>query len=397
MQNYSVSEIEGRIRTLQGRLSELGIDLAILNQNSDIYYYSGSVQPLYLMIPAVGKPIALARKAITRMRTEVVGSAIEPFHGTKDLVEIVARHGIAGCKRIGFTLDGISFSAVERLRQLFEGAELVDIGWEIRVIRMVKSESEIANIAEACTLLAEVPTLVRSVFTPGMTELELSAPIENYFRLNGYGALLRCRREGIEMASCGVCASGVNSLEGTKFDGICGGKGISAGVPYGASRDVIVEGVPVILDYGLTIDGYHGDETRMFTWGRPSDEVLNAYNAMVEIERKIIEELKPGRVCEEIYNYALSLAGESGYADTFMGVGTERVRFVGHGVGLEMDEPPYFAPKMKYPLAEGMVVAIEPKVAVPGIGVIGVEDTVVIRNDGVKVLTDCPTDFIVVE
>ena len=105
--------------------------------------------------------------------------------------------------------------------------------------------------------------------------------------------------------------------------------------------------------------------------------------------------MKPGAVWENIYNLAVEMASEAGFADTFMGSGTERVRFVGHGVGLELDEPPYLAFGMKYELQEGMVIAVEPKVALPGIGIVGIEDTVVVRESGVEPMTFASKDFIV--
>jgi len=126
------------------------------------------------------------------------------------------------------------------------------------------------------------------------------------------------------------------------------------------------------------------------------DEVRKAYDAMLHIERDIIQMLRPGVVWKDVYTRAVELADKMGYSDTFMGFGTERVKFVGHGVGTELDEPPYLAPEMKDELAAGMVIAIEPKVALPGIGVVGIEDTLVIRDSGVDILTTADPDFIIV-
>lgn len=395
MANFSLDDISKRVSALQDALQSQQLDLAILSENSDIYYYSGSLQPLYLLIPAIGEPVTLARKAITRIKSEVIGSAIEPFHGTKDLIAALEKHGFLRSQRIGFTLDTVSYASVDRFLKLVPGSSAVDIAWTVRTLRMVKSENELAMVRESSRILAGIPTLVQEVFRPGMTELDLSAPIEHYFRTSGHGAMIRCRREGIDMSSSGVLSAGVNSLEGTKFDGICVGKGLSPGAPYGCSEDRIESGVPIIMDYAVTIDGYHSDQTRMASWGTPSAEVMKAYDAMVKIETELAKQLRPGVICEDVYTRSLSMAEELGYSDTFMGVGTERVRFVGHGVGLEMDEPPYLAPKMSYPLEAGMTVAIEPKVALPGIGVIGIEDTFEITAGEPTLLTDCSSAFII--
>lgn len=395
MAQFSNEELDGRIGTLRGCLGKDQIDLAILSQNSDVFYYSGSPQPLYVVVPANGDAFVLARKGLSRIQSEVQHIDIEPFAGGKDLAAILARRGLADARKVGLTLDTISYASATRLQKLFPQAALQDLGWDIRMLRMVKSEAEIAIQRRAGEVMSKVPEIVRSTLEPGMTELELSGIIESYFRLNGHGVLVPCRREGIDTVPFGVCSSGANSLAGTKFDGICGGSGLSAGTPYGASADVIAEGSPVILDFGFNLEGYIVDQTRMASIGQPSDEVMRAYDAMLEIERQIITLLRPGTPWEAAYNRAAEMANEMGYADTFMGVGTERVKFVGHGVGTELDEPPYLAPDMKDELAAGMVVAIEPKVALPGVGVIGPEDTLVIRDSSVEVLTTADPGFMI--
>lgn len=395
MPGFTTAEFVERISRLRKHLADKQIDLAVLNQNSDLYYYAGSVQPLYLLVPSTGEPLILARKAITRIRDEVTHLRYEFFSGTKELLAILERYGMSSSKRVGFTLDAASYATVTRLQRLFGDAEIADLSWDIRMLRIVKSESEIAVQARAGEIMAKVPEIVQSGFRPGITELELSAVMENYFRQNGHAALIRSRREGIEISAFGVLSAGVNSLAGTKFEGISAGVGTSPATPYGAGTDPIPEGAPVLLDYGFNLDGYHVDQTRMFSWGRPSDEVTEAYEAMLRIQNVIMNELVPGAAWEDIYNDAVNLAIQMGYGETFMGAGTERVRFVGHGVGLELDEPPYLAPGLTDPLAAGMVLAVEPKVALPGVGVVGIEDTVVIREHGPERLTPCSRDFIV--
>lgn len=395
MGQFAAEELKSRIESLRGLLTRDGTDVAILSQNSDIFYYSGSIQPLYVVVPASGDAFVLARKGLTRVSSEVTHIDVEPFAGGKDLAAVFARRGLTDAKRAGLTLDTLSYASATRLQKLFPNAELKDIAWDVRLLRMVKSEAEIAIQRRAGEIESKVPDIVRSALQSGMTELELSAIIESYFRLNGHGIIVPCRREGVEAVAFGVCSSGVNSLAGTKFEGICAGSGLTAGTPYGASRDVIAEGAPIILDFGFILDGYIIDQTRMASLGTPSDEVLRAYDAMVEIEKEIIKLLKPGTPWEAAYVKSVQMAEEMGYADTFMGVGTERVKFVGHGVGTELDEPPYLAPDMTDELAAGMVVAIEPKVALPGVGVVGIEDTLVIRDNGVEMLTTASPDFII--
>ncbi len=391
------TEIAERIKKIQQHLTHNKIDLAILSQNADIYYYTGSIQPLYVLVPASGEPLMLARKAIQRILDEAPHFELVTFNNTKDLAEIVRRHGWTSFGRIGMVLDAIPYASAVRLQRLFEKSELVDISWDVRTARMIKSKTEVEIQARAGQIMARIPEIICDGFRPGMTELQLSAVIEKYFRLNGHGAIVRCRWKEMEMGGFGVCAGGQNTLSNTKFDSVCVGHGLSAAIPCGAGCDPIGKGTPVVIDYAFVLDGYHVDQTRMFCWGQPSKKITDAYQAMVKIEQTIIDLLTPGRDWEEVYSAAVKLAAELGYSNEFMGLGTEKVKFVGHGVGLELDEPPFLAPKMKDSLAEGMVLAVEPKVALQGIGVVGIEDTLLIGAAGAKHLTTCPNDLIIYE
>jgi Xaa-Pro dipeptidase len=394
MTAFWTGEFSERIARLQKLLRQREVSLAIFTQNPDIYYYTGSVQPLYLLVPDMGEPFILARKSLNRIREEAVHIELGVFNNSKDLIGLMERFKIGVTKQIGLTLDVTSYTTVKRFQQLCGGAAIIDLSFDIRMLRLVKSEREIAIQTAAGKIIAHMPDLVKEQFRPGMTELELSAAIENYLRLQGHGLLIRCRKEGIECL--GVCSAGENTLAGTKFDGICAGLGTSQAVPYGAAMEVIPKSTPVLLDYALVYEGYHVDQTRMFSWGEPSAEVLKAYQAMIEVEQVIREHLKPGVLWQEVYEQASKCAAGLGYEKEFMGLGPEKVRFVGHGVGLELDEPPFLAPKMEYPLEAGMVVAVEPKVALPGIGVVGIEDTLVIRDGSPELLTGCSPKFLIV-
>ncbi|MGE5581366.1 MAG: M24 family metallopeptidase [Bacillota bacterium] len=396
MVDFTVTELKQRVAKLQAYLLEKEVDLVVLNRNSDIYYYSGSVQPLYLVIPQAGVPVALARKAVNRIREEVQHLDFEAFYGTKDLIAILERYNFRSSRRLGMTTDTTSYDTVQRWQELLGHPEVVDLSLEIRMLRLVKSPAEIAIQVRAGKVMSKVPELIKAHFRPGITELALSAAVENYFRLNGHEALIRCHREGIDMGF-GVCSAGVNTLAGTKFDGVCSGAGASAAVSYGATNEPIPPAVPVIMDYAFNFRGYHIDQTRMFCWGQPSKEVSRAYEAMLQVEEAIVAELKPGNQWCRIYESAVGLAAELGYEDGFMGLGPEKVRFVGHGVGLELDEPPFLAPKWEYTLAEGMVVAVEPKVSLPGVGVVGIEDTLVITATGGQKITVCPNEFLILD
>ena len=154
---------------------------------------------------------------------------------------------------------------------------------------------------------------------------------------------------------------------------------------------------PVLLDYVFAHNGYVSDHTRIFALGELPGELHRAHEAMLEIQEMVKRAARPGVVAGEIYDRAVSMAVAKGYADVFMGCGSERIRFVGHGVGLELDEFPFLAKGQKLELKEGMVIALEPKAVIPGKGVVGIENTHVVAADGLRQLGRFPEDITVIE
>jgi len=392
---FSTEMLTSRLQKLQDLLAEREIDLAILHYATDLCYYAGSPLPLYLLVPRQGEALVVARKALARIAEEV-SLPLSAFSSSKEMAAIFAEAGAGEAARVGMALDTLSYNTVQKLLPLFSRAEMVDLAWDIRCLRMVKSPEEIAVMARGGRIMGTMADLICEHFRPGITELELSAALEYAFRRQGNEMLIRCRREGVEMAGCGVCAAGLNALAGTKFEGVCGGVGLSAAVPFGVTAHPIPPHTPILLDYGLVIEGYHIDQTRMACWGEPPDAVTRAFDVMLEVEEAVFAALRPGATWEEAYLIAAARAAELGCAEGFMGLGSEQVKFVGHGVGLELDEPPILAPRMTYPLEAGMTIAVEPKVALPGVGVVGIEDTVVIREGGIERLTSCPREMVIV-
>jgi Xaa-Pro dipeptidase len=391
MSTFTSQEYNTRILSLQKLLQEKGIEAAVFNHRAELYYYSGSVLPLYCVIPAQGQSFLLARKGSSRILSESTHMPLELFSGSKDLAAIWKKYGLAAVKKIGFILDLSSYSSVSRMLQLSEGSEPVDISWDVRTLRMVKSDAEIVIQKKASEIISKIPEIIQARFKPGMTELELSAHIEFFLRMNG-GELLNSKQEGLVLAY-GVCSAGLQSLAPNKFDGICSGTGISPALPFGGSDAHIPPQSAIIVDYGFVLNGYHVDMTRMFSHGQPPAEALKAQKVMLEIEYAVLDAIKPGATWESVWDVSLSIARSSGYEEYYMGYGPEKVRFVGHGLGLHLDEPPFLAPKMPYEIKENMVIAIEPKVSLPGIGVVGIEDTVLVTSDGATILTDCPQNF----
>jgi Xaa-Pro aminopeptidase len=166
-----------------------------------------------------------------------------------------------------------------------------------------------------------------------------------------------------------------------------GGTGVSPAVAQGAGFDRIKAGEPILLDYVFAWQGYIADHTRIFALGSLPEDLLQAHQAMLDLQDLIRDQARPGVAAGELYATAVSWAVENGWGDWFMGADDQRIRFIGHGVGLELDEYPFLAKGQEMPLAEGMTIALEPKLIIPGRGVVGIENTHVVTAGGLETLT----------
>jgi Xaa-Pro aminopeptidase len=176
-----------------------------------------------------------------------------------------------------------------------------------------------------------------------------------------------------------------------------GGAGLSPAFSQGSSRRKIRRGEPVLFDYVFVSDGYIVDQTRIFSIGRLPDKLVHAHGVMVEIQDAIASAAKPGVTGGEIFQLAAGLASERGYAENFGGVGKDRIAFVGHGIGLELDEYPFLAKGQAMPLQAGMVIAVEPKATFANVGTVGIENTFVVTPHGAKRISRGSDEIVIVK
>jgi Xaa-Pro aminopeptidase len=180
-----------------------------------------------------------------------------------------------------------------------------------------------------------------------------------------------------------------------------GGYGVGPWAPYGASRRPIRRGEPVFIDYTGEWGGYIADQTRMLSIGPLSQFWQDGYIGMVDVEAYVAANARPGMTSGELFSLAEARAGHLGYAEYFMGPPEsespgQKVPFVGHGVGLELDEWPPLQRGTDAVLQAGMVLALEPKLIYPNRGAIGIEDTYVLTDQGLSPLTiSSPQIFVV--
>ena len=148
-----------------------------------------------------------------------------------------------------------------------------------------------------------------------------------------------------------------------------------------------------MVDLGGNFHGYMGDMSRVFSIGKLPEEAYAAHQTCLEIQDAVAAKAKPGTVCEDLYNLAIDIVTKAGFADNFMGT-EQKAKFIGHGIGLEINEAPVLAPRMKQELEPGMVFALEPKIVLPGVGPVGIENSWAVTTDGVEKLTLCKEEII---
>lgn len=393
--NVPPAEIESRITRLQFKLQQQHLDGALLLQNCDRFYFSGTIQQSHLYVPAVGDPILMVRKSFERALAESPLETIIPLTSPRSIPQILKSKGLALPMRLGMELDVLPFNLFKNYEYIFNGPETLDISPELRMLRAVKSPYELEIITRAAGLSDQLAAFAAQTIQAGMTELELAGLVEGHARKLGHQGIIRMRLWGAELFY-GHLMAGASAAVPSYLASPTGGSATSPAVAQGAGFARIAADQPILLDYAFVLNGYISDHTRIFALESLPEDLLRAHEAMLGIQARIKEEATPGVSAGYLYDLAVHLAIEAGYADHFMGAEDQRIRFIGHGVGLELDELPVLAKGQELPLQENMVIALEPKLIFPGRGVVGIENTHVVTKFGLRQLGRYPDDVVII-
>ena len=382
------AETQRRLAELQATLVARELDAALIVQNADLYYFSGSVQRSFLYVPAAGEATLFVRKLGERARLESPLGRIVDLVSPRDLPTLIMEVHGALPTSVGAELDVLPVTEFRRLEKLLPGARFADIGRDVVRQRAVKSPWEVERIRAAAAMAVAVCELIPGILREGMTEAEFAGLVEAQARRLGHEGVIRMRGFNQEMFY-GQLLTGVSGWAASYPDTPLAGTGLSPAVAQGVSFKPIRRGDQVVFDFVPVREGYIADFTRIFSLGPLRDELRRAYDAALRIQGVVTAAARPGVTCRALYELALAAAGDEGLGDHFMGTGGGRVRFIGHGVGLELDELPVLT-LSDLQLEAGMVFALEPKFVLPGLGAIGVENTWLVTRHGVEVLTVSP-------
>ena len=393
--NTPKSEIDRRLAHLKSQLEENDIAAALFVQRADLLYFSGTIQEAHLYLPLDDEPILMVFKNYDRAIAESSLSRIVPLESPRAIPQILRNYGYAIPQTIGMELDVLPVNLYRNYQRTFENRHLVDVSHLIRLGRALKSTYEIDMIRQAARLSDAVAGQVPALLREGMTELELAGLVEAEARKRGHQGVVRMRLWGSEMFY-GHLMAGPSGAVPSFLSSPTGGTGASPAVAQGPGFRPIQAHEPVLVDYVFALNGYYSDHARIFSIGELPDDLMAAHAAMLELQDLIKQEAKPGVPCGAIYDLALEWTRQKGYEEHFMGVGKERIRFVGHGVGIELDEYPFLAAGQKLLLQAGMTLALEPKLIFPQKGVVGVENTHVVTDNGLEQFGRYPDEVVIV-
>ncbi len=383
-------ELEKRLKKLQAALQANDLSGALLVQRADLFYFSGTAQNAQLYVPAEGDPILMVKKSLARAREESALERILPFEGWDKLISLIKAKTPPGTK-IGLECDVLPANLYFRYQKMLADYCISDLSKQIRQIRAVKSPYELGLMKNAARVGEAVFNHALEVIKPGMQEVDLAGRLEYHARTLGHQGAVRMRGFNQELYF-GHILSGDNAAAISFFDGPTGGSGLNPSYPQGAGAKVIQRHEPILVDFVSVLDGYMVDQTRIFCIGEPPLHLHEAYRQAVLIKETLSRLGKAGCDGSSLYARAEKMVAQAGLTNHFMGY-VEKVNFVGHGVGLELDELPVIAAGFKQPLEEGMVFALEPKFIFPGEGTVGIEDTFAVGKKGLQQITTFSDDL----
>jgi Xaa-Pro aminopeptidase len=387
-------ELKDRMQRFRARMEAENPDweLAVFFGRVNQYYFTGTMQDGMLLVPRGGEAVFWVRRSFERAGMESLFPDIRPMKSFRDAASPAATRRV-----IHLETELVPLALLQRFRKYFPCQEVAPLDATIGRVRAVKSPYELAIMERAGVIhrriLEEgVPGLLRA----GMNEAEFGCELFSLMVREGHEVVVRFGRFNADIA-VGQIGFGENSIYPTSFNGPGGCLGLSPAAPVLGSRErKLRPGDLVFVDAGCCVEGYSTDKTMVYVFGRPlPDEAVAVHRRCVEIERRLAEQLKPGAIPSEIYATIMAdLSPE--FVENFMGYGNRRVNFLGHGVGLQIDETPVIAEGFDEPLAAGMVLALEPKKGVPGVGMVGTENTFVVTPAGGKSLTGTSPGLILV-
>lgn len=387
LQLLSGEEIKLRLDKILPMMQERGIDALLVSDNANILYLTGRVYCGYVYIEADGAiTYFVKRPSVLR------GEAIEHIRKPEDITGILEARGRKP-HIVALELDTLSYNMTQRLLKVFDGAEAANASDILRKARAVKTPGELALMEASGVKQTQVYRSIPHLYVEGMSDVELQIEIERALRLQGCLGQFRVNGPDMELFM-GNILTGDNADTPSPYDFAMGGAGMDPSLPVGADGTIIKPGHPVMVDVNGNFTGYMTDMTRCYITGDVPEIVQKAHDLSRDICHAIAKAAVAGTKAADLYNIALDMATKADMADYFMGH-RYHAGFVGHGIGIAVNEPPVLSPRSRDVLVAGNVIAVEPKFVIPGVGAVGVENTYIVGNESpARCITTAPEEIV---
>jgi len=350
--------MEDRIDSLRSIFKEKGLDGYLVLNNVNIFYLTGFSGAVGLLIPVKGEnTLYVYGVNYEQAKAEAKNCNVMLVARNVKLEEMIGRK-IKALKigKLGF--DGLSSVFYLKLRRLLRGnTRLKAENRLIWALRKVKTGQELELMRKAGEITGEGMRVAYETLKPGLTEIEVAAEIEYAMR---------------KKASWG-----------TSFETIVA-SGVRSAFPHGGCTEKqIRKGDIVVIDLGATYKHYRSDMTRTLVAGKPSKKQQKIYDIVRKAQEKAFKRIREGVRARTLDAAARRLIEKAGYGEYF-------VHGLGHGIGLEVHEPPTLNSQSKEVLKAGNVVTVEPGIYIVGFGGFRIEDTVLVHKERGERLTPAP-------
>ncbi|HBA99665.1 MAG: peptidase M24 [Bacteroidetes bacterium GWD2_45_23] len=380
MNPLPTTEKNARLLKLQQVLIAMQAEACLITSSVNQYWLTGFIFDGYILVYAEGEPLLFVRRP-----TGLSGENIVGIRKPEQIPSLLREAGLQVPKQVLLESDTVTLSAALRLQAALEMPEIKNISAAIRTLRSVKSEYELNQIRESAAIHTKVYELIPSLYRKGMTDLALQIEIERQMRLHGSAGIFRSFGENMDIFM-GSMLAGDNAQAPSPYDYALGGGGITPLLPLGANGTPLTPGTTLMVDMAGNYRPNMDDMTRTFVIEHAPDIAYKAHQVSLDIVHTLEATTKAGVPCAELWHLAEKIVRENKLEAYFMGT-AQQARFVGHGVGLEINEPPVLTPRSKDVLEPGMAIAIEPKFVLPGIGAVGVENTYIVHDDRLEKVT----------
>ena len=379
------NDLQNRCNKLASRLQD--DEAAIISIPVNIFYFLGRIINGCVYINGKGDRFVFLRRP-----EGLHEDGYLYIRKVEQIPDLLQQHGIALPSSIMLECDELPYSDCIRLQKAFDCQNMGNVSKIIKTLRSVKSEYEISQLRIGGRLQSEALEELPGLYRSGMSDNELCIECERLFRQKGCLGLFRTFGADLE-GFMGSLLAGDNAGEPSPYDFALGGAGMHPSLPLGHNGTILEKGMSVMVDMNGNFNGYISDQSRTFAIGKLSDAAYYAHNVSIEIHNEIAAKAKAGAICEDLWQTALDIVAKHGLQDCFMGK-RQKAKFVGHGIGLQINEPPVLCAKNKTMLENGNVIALEPKFIIDGTGAVGIENSYVITERGCEKITTAPEEII---